>query len=178
VSQVFIGVALMVGRLTPMDIVKGRPETIIVESPAFQNGSRIPDKYTCSGADVSPPLKISGIPEDSKSLLLVMYDPDAPIGIFYHWTMYNIPVSISVLPEGVTKEPRTDYGVQGRYDLGLLGYNGPCPPVGHGVHRYYFMIAALDTLLDLRAGAGIRDVLRSARNHVIAYGVYMGTYSR
>ncbi len=163
----------------PLDIVKRHAEEKIeVSSPAFKHGDRIPDKYTCVGPDVSPPLIIKGVPEDATELALVMYDPDAPGGVFYHWLLYSIPRDTSELPENVPKDETTVYGVQGRNDFGRIGYGGPCPPRGHGTHHYYFLVLALESEIGLGPGAAPRGFLQSIEGKVLAYGVLMGTYSR
>ncbi len=164
---------------TPLDLVKEYAEEVIsVKSPAFNNGERIPDKYTCVGPDVSPPLVIEGIPKDTVELAIVMYDPDAPIGVFYHWLIYSMPRDVSELPENIPKEETTEYGVQGRNDFGRIGYNGPCPPRGHGTHRYYFLVYALNSEIGLAPGVSVKEFLQAVEGKVIGYGVLMGTYSR
>lgn len=159
-------------------LVVGKPETIRVWSPVFGNGSRIPTRYTCDGRDASIPLRIEGVPGNARSLLLIMYDPDAPGGTFYHWILYNIPPNTTELPEGLPRAPSTMYGLQGVNDFGRIGYGGPCPPIGGGSHRYFIIVLALDKALDLPPGAKLGDVVGEAWNHVVAYGLYMGTYSR
>ncbi len=164
---------------TPLDIVKEYAgEVLKVSSPVFNNGERIPDKYTCMGKDVSPPLTIENIPKDTVELALIMYDPDAPIGIFYHWLLYAIPPDKNNLPEAIPREETTEYGVQGINDFGNIGYGGPCPPPGHGVHRYYFLVVALKEEIGLAPGANAREVLDAISGKVIGYGVLYGTYSR
>ena len=155
--------------------VEGRVE---VYSPAFKNGSRIPAKYTCDGDDVSIPLEIRSVPDNTESIVVIMYDPDAPHGYFYHWIIYNIPPGKTVLPEGINKTKDTPYGSQGVNDFGGIGYGGPCPPLGHGVHRYYILVLALDIKLDLSGGASLEELVNSIEGHVIAYGYIYGTYSR
>jgi len=160
------------------ELVEGKPKSIVVNIPSFQYGKRIPEKFTCDGDDISPQITISNIPDNTKTLLLIMYDPDAPFGTFYHWSLYNIPPDINVLPENIPKEPITQYGMQARNDFGYIGYGGPCPPRGHGTHHYFFLVLALDSSIPLPANASIREVIDAAKDHVIAYGLYMGTYSR
>ena len=150
--------------------------TLTVWSDAFAPGGAIPRTYTCEGADVSPPLAWSappGLPGDGRpaSYALVVDDPDAPGGTFVHWLAWNIHVN--TLPVGDT------YGmVQGRNDFGRIGYGGPCPPVGHGAHRYRFKVYALDVELSLPAGAGHVALERAMLGHVRAEGVVTGTYRR
>ncbi|MCD6301831.1 MAG: YbhB/YbcL family Raf kinase inhibitor-like protein [Staphylothermus sp.] len=163
----------------PLEHFRNRvPDSISLVSPAFGNGDRIPVKYTCDGLDVSPPLRISNVPRNAVELVLLMYDVDAPSGIFYHWLLYAMPPDLSELPEGVPQEEETDYGVQGRNDFGRIGYNGPCPPHGGRDHRYYFVLLALNEESGLGPGASPQEVLDSVIDNVIAYGVLMGTYGR
>ncbi len=162
----------------PLSEVKKEAEEILKISSVFANGERIPEKYTCDGEDVSPPLKIEGIPGEAVELALIMYDPDAPIGTFYHWLLYSIPPNTTELPENIPKDKITEYGVQGVNDFGNLGYGGPCPPHGHGRHRYYFLVVALREKTGLKPGASISDLMKAIRGKVIGYGVLMGTYSR
>src|SRR5437899_11902207 len=108
-----------------------------ITSSAFQEGGNIPSKFSCDGADTSPPLQISDIPSGAKSLVLIIDDPDAPSGLFTHWAVWNISPQTSTIDEG-----RTPKGVQGTNDSGKSGYGGPCPP--SGTHRYYFKIFATD----------------------------------
>lgn len=152
-------------------------KSIIISSSAFENEGMIPKKYTCEGEDASPPLSWNGVPENAQSLVLIVYDPDAPMGTFYHWILYNIPPNVNSLPENIPKDPNTPYGLQGRNDFGKIGYGGPCPPPG-SKHRYYFLILALDTKLDLEPGAKAKDVLKAAEGHILAKGEYMGYYGR
>jgi Raf kinase inhibitor-like YbhB/YbcL family protein len=154
--------------------------TMKIYIPSFSNGSRIPVKHTCEGADINPEIVIENVPPEAKSLAIVVYDPDAPMGTFYHWLLYNIPVNGSskiVIPEGIPKTFKTDYGIQGVNDFGRIGYNGPCPPKGHGTHRYYFLVVALDEKLPEKRLLA-RNFLDAVRDHVIAEASYVGTYSR
>ena len=158
----------------------GKPMTIAVYSPAFSHGSRIPVKYTCDGQDISIPIEWDNkaLPKGTKSLVLVMYDPDAPHGIFIHWIIYNIPLNITSIPEGLPKTPIVKgIGIQGRNDFGEIGYKGPCPPSG-SMHRYYLRLFALDTVLDLKPGATLEELEKAIINHILAYGEFMGTYGR
>jgi Raf kinase inhibitor-like YbhB/YbcL family protein len=142
-----------------------------ITSSAFQEGANIPSKFTCDGADTSPPLQIADIPSEAKSLALIVDDPDAPGGLFTHWTVWNIPPQTSAVEEGSAPE-----GVQGTNDFGKSGYGGPCPP--SGTHRYYFKIFALDRELDLPFGAKRGQIDGALKSHVIAQGELMGRYSR
>jgi Raf kinase inhibitor-like YbhB/YbcL family protein len=142
-----------------------------ITSSAFQQGGNIPSKFSCDGANTSPPLQISDVPSGAKSLVLVVDDPDAPSGLFTHWTVWNIPPQTSTIAEGSTPK-----GVQGTNDFGKSGYGGPCPP--SGAHRYYFKIFALDRELDLPSGAKRSQLDAAMKGHVIAQGQLMGRYSR
>lgn len=146
--------------------------SIQLTSPAFTDGSRIPDKYTCSGDDVSPALNIEKIPEGAQSLALIVDDPDAPIGIWDHWIIWNIK------PTELLEEGAVPVGaVQGTNSFGKLDYGGPCPPPGP-THRYFFKLYALDTMLELEEGTRKEDVERAIAGHVLAQTQLMGTYSR
>ena len=152
-------------------------ETMTVESSAFEHQGPIPVKYSCDGEDVSPPLSWSNVPEGTESFVLITDDPDAPGRTFVHWVYFNIPASVTSLPEGVdTGANPGPGGVQGQNNFGNSGYGGPCPP--GGTHRYFFTVYALDTQLDLEPSAGKQDVLQAAEGHVLAQGTLMGTYAR
>jgi Raf kinase inhibitor-like YbhB/YbcL family protein len=150
---------------------------IAVRSPAFPEGGPIPARYTCDGADTSPPLEWSTPPAGAKALLVLVYDPDAPNGFFIHWLPYDAPPSLTRLPEALPPLPSTRYGLQAVNDFRRVGYGGPCPPPGRG-HRYVFLVAALDEQLRLPPGLPARRVLEAARGHVIAYGYTWGVYAR
>jgi Raf kinase inhibitor-like YbhB/YbcL family protein len=150
---------------------------IKVTSSAFPADGMIPAKYTCDGADVSPPLKWDSVPDGTKSIALVSDDPDAPMGTWVHWVLFNLPADAGELPENVPTDGTLPNGVkQGTTDFGRTGYGGPCPP--SGTHRYFFKIYALDTMLDLPAGARKSDLLRAMENHILAEGQLMGKYKR
>lgn len=142
-----------------------------LRSPAFSEGESIPPKYTCDGSDVSPPLQISGVPDGTAALALVMDDPDAPGGTFDHWLVWNIPPETAETAEGTEPD-----GVQGRTDFGKLGYGGPCPPGGS--HTYRFKLYALDEQLDLAEGARKKDLQNAMQQHVLAECVLSARYSR
>lgn len=150
---------------------------IIVESAAFKEGGMIPGKYTCDGADISPPLSWSGIPGNAKSIALISDDPDAPMGTWVHWVLYDLPANITNLPETVpTKKVLKNNGKQGTNDFGRIGYGGPCPP--GGTHRYYFKVYALDKELNLDPGATKAQLLKAMEGRILAEGQLMGKYSR
>ncbi|MEM1983736.1 MAG: YbhB/YbcL family Raf kinase inhibitor-like protein [Candidatus Korarchaeum sp.] len=143
----------------------------------FENNGTIPRRYTCDGEDLSPPLSWQGGPKGAVSYVLIVDDPDAPVGVFTHWILYNIPASLNSLPEGVPKGKETSYGLQGRNDFGDYGYGGPCPPRGKP-HRYFFKLYALDTMLELAPGARKSDVEKAMRGHVIGEAQLVGLYGR
>ncbi len=146
----------------------------------FKNGETIPSKYTCEGLDINPPLKIEGISDKAVSIAIIVDDPDAPIGTFVHWVAWNIP-PVNEIPEGMPKKGVVEspiYIVQGRNDFGRIGYNGPCPPRGHGIHHYHFKIYVLDTQLNLKPGATKRDLENAIKGHIIQHGELIGIYER
>jgi Raf kinase inhibitor-like YbhB/YbcL family protein len=145
---------------------------LILTSPAFENGQPIPPRFTADGADVSPPLEISGIPEGTASLALIMDDPDAPMGTWVHWVVWNIPPGTRRIEEG-----RLPAGaVQGRNSWGRNAYGGPAPP--SGTHRYYFKLYALDSDFDLPAVTDKAALLAAMEGHVLGQAQLMGTYRR
>jgi len=147
-------------------------------SAAFSEGEPIPAKYTCDDKNVSPPLKWSGAPPGTKSLVLIADDPDAPGGTWVHWVLYNLPASINELKEDQAKSQYLPNAArQGLNDFKHLGYGGPCPPPGKA-HRYFFKLYALDIALELKPGATKHDVERAMDKHVLTQGQLMGTYKR
>lgn len=147
-------------------------QTVKITSPVFSEGGTIPTKYTCDGDDVNPPLNISGVPASAKNLVLIVDDPDAPMGTWNHWLVWNINPKISEIKEGRAPEG----AVLGTNDFGKLEYGGPCPP--SGVHRYFFKLYVLDTILDLPEGSKKGKLEASMKAHIIASGELMGKYSR
>jgi Raf kinase inhibitor-like YbhB/YbcL family protein len=142
---------------------------------AFAEGGAIPNLFTCDGADLSPSLEWSGEPRDTKSLALIVDDPDAPAGTWNHWLLWDIPASLHALAQGFKPGK---LGESGTNDFGKPGYNGPCPPRG-GPHRYFFKLHALDVPgLGLRAGSKRDGLDRALRGHVLAKTEYMGRYGR
>lgn len=151
--------------------------TIQVTSSAFTEGGSIPSKYTCDGANVSPPLKWTSIPDATKSIALISDDPDAPRGTWVHWVVYDLPASLRELPEAVPPDKTlANGGKQGTNDFGKIGYGGPCPP--SGTHRYFFKVYALDKALGLAPGATKAQLLKAMEGHVLAEGQLMGKYAR
>ncbi len=149
-----------------------------LRSPAFAEGERIPRDYTCDGADRSPPLRWDPPPSGTRSLVLVVDDPDAPGGRFVHWVLYEIPPQRMELPEGLPAEPSLPgVGMQAYNDFGRVGYGGPCPPPG-STHRYRFTLYALSTVLNLPPGARYRDVEAMLPGHLLAVGHLTAQYGR
>ena len=152
--------------------------SLTISSPGFSNGGDIAKKYTCDAADVSPQLAWTEPPAGTKTFALLVDDPDAPVGNWNHWTMWNLPASVRGVPEGAAKDAHLpDGSEQGRNDFGKTGYNGPCPPAGKP-HRYYFRLFALDTRLDLKPGARKKELEGAMKGHVLAQAEWMGKYGR
>jgi hypothetical protein len=146
---------------------------LTLTSPAFEHGGTIPKQYTCDGDNVNPELRIAGIPEAARSLALVMEDPDAPVGTFTHWIVWNIPPSTSQITVGVK-----GLGTEGTTSFGRTGYGGPCPPPGKK-HRYYFKVYALDTMLELlTSGANKSQLELGIEHHLLAVAELTGLYGR
>lgn len=143
-----------------------------IASSAFGHNERIPVKYTCDGADASPPISIEGVPETAKSLALIMDDPDAPRGTWVHWLVWNIDPKIKEIAEGKVPSGAS----LGMNDFRRLDYGGPCPP--SGTHRYFFKLYALDTVLGLKQGAAKAELEKAMHGHVIAQAELIGLYSR
>ena len=148
-------------------------------STAFRDGERVPDRYTCTADDISPPLAWTGAPADTKSFALLCDDPDAPAGTWHHWAVFDIPAEAQGLPEAYPTDAEIDGTRQAVTDFRRTGYGGPCPPSGHGTHHYHFRLLALSTArLDLPGKARCTDVDRAARGHMLAEARLTGTYSR
>jgi Raf kinase inhibitor-like YbhB/YbcL family protein len=157
---------------------KSGKERMELSSSAFTEGGTIPAKYTCDDKNVSPPLKWSGIPADAKAFALIADDPDAPVGTWVHWVLYDLPATATELAEDIPKSQYVAAGArQGLNDFRHLGYGGPCPPPGKP-HRYFFKLYALDAALDLKPGATKKDLERAMDKHVLAHAQLMGTYKR
>jgi Raf kinase inhibitor-like YbhB/YbcL family protein len=155
--------------------------TFPLTSPAFKNTERIPVPYTGEGADMSPPLEWGDPPAATKSFALICDDPDAPVGTWDHWVLWNLPGEQRKLPENVAKvDTLPDLGGarQGKNSWPKIGYNGPMPPKGHGTHHYNFVLYALDAPLDLKAGADKKALLAAMKGHVLGQARLTGTYSR
>ena len=149
---------------------------LALSTTAFPNGGVIPARHTCEGADASPPLCWSDAPEGVRSFALIVEDPNAPVGVWIHWLLWDIPSSTQSLPTGL--EPGAG-GVSGRNDFGRRGYGGPCPPRGHGPHRYFFHLFAVDQAsLGLAEGSNRQALENALAGHAVAKAEYMGTYER
>jgi Raf kinase inhibitor-like YbhB/YbcL family protein len=157
---------------------EGNSMTLTLLSTAFTNGSEIPRPYTCDADDRSPDLSWSGAPTATQSYALIVDDPDAPVGTWTHWLIWNIPPKATLLPGDVPKTPLLDNGArQGLNDFKRIGYGGPCPPPGKP-HRYFFKLYALDARLDLKPGASKYDLETGLKPHILAQTQLMGTYRR
>ncbi len=175
-----IGLAIAAGATACSGDDTGRAEDTGIEiqersgmqitSPAFADGGTIPQKYTCDGSDVSPPLALSSLPPAASSLVVIMEDPDAPRETWDHWVAFNIPL-VTAIPENVGS-----LGTDGTNSWGRTGYGGPCPP--SGTHRYFFKVYALDGGLDLAAGADKAEILEAMSGHVLAEAMLMARYGR
>jgi Raf kinase inhibitor-like YbhB/YbcL family protein len=165
--------------------------TIALRSRAFSDGAMIPKEYTCDGADRSPPLEWSGVPQSAQELALICDDPDAPMGTWSHWVIVHLPPGVKGLKEGAPAEtdlpvsamqthddiPPNDRAIQGKNDFGKFGFGGPCPP--SGTHRYVFRLYALDRRIELGTSPPTRsDVLKAIRGHILAEGRLVGKYAR
>ena len=147
-------------------------------SPAFASGATIPKPYTCEGSDISPALSWSGHPAQTTSFALIVDDPDAPVGTWVHWVMWNIPSNTHLLTENVAKRDRLESGaMQGRNDFRKVGYNGPCPPPGN-THRYFFRLYALDVKLTLPPGTTRQELDAAMKGHILAQAEHKGTFRR
>jgi len=161
------------GEETGKDLsAEGEIKNMKIESSAFRQNEAIPSKYTCDGENVNPPLKFSRVPEDAKSLVLIVDDPDAPSGTWVHWTVWNI----APRTEGIGENDVPQGAVEGLTDFGKPGYGGPCPP--SGTHRYFFKVFALDITLDLDSSAKIEELEKAMEGHILAKDELIGLYQR
>lgn len=148
-----------------------------LSSDAFIHEALIPSEYSCEGDDSSPSFRWNNIPDGTKTFAFTCVDPDAPMGDWIHWVTWNIPADWKSLPKSINSNDQSQF-TQGTNSWGQTGYGGPCPPVGHGPHRYYFTIYALDTELSLDASAHLEDLLLAMDTHIIGENVLMGKYER
>ena len=144
-----------------------------LNSSVFRQGESIPARYTCQGEDVSPPLSIEGVPDDAKSLALIMEDPDAPAGTWDHWILYGLSPGSSKIPEGMVPPGAKE----GQNSWDDAGWGGPCPPEGEE-HRYFFRLYALDTELDMGPGASKHQLRDAMEGHILAEAELMGRYQK
>jgi Raf kinase inhibitor-like YbhB/YbcL family protein len=164
--------AVTLASLTALAQSSAPKSKMTVLSPAFQAGGKIPDQFTCKGSNINPALQFDGIPAGTKSLALVVDDPDAPEGLFSHWLLWNLdPTTTQIAEKSVPNG-----AVQGSNDFGKPGYSGPCPP--SGTHRYFFRLFALDQKLNLKSGAKRHEVDKAIAGHVLGRGEIMGRYSK
>jgi Raf kinase inhibitor-like YbhB/YbcL family protein len=147
-------------------------KTMILSSPMFSQSGRIPVKFTCDGENINPPLSIDKIPEGTKSFALIVSDPDAPIGIWFHWVLWNIKIESFPIPEGITPKD----AVEGITSFGKPGYGGPCPP--NGEHRYFFKLYSLDSTLDLPKSTDAKALEKAMQGHIIKEAEFYARYSR
>jgi Raf kinase inhibitor-like YbhB/YbcL family protein len=155
----------------------GKKMEIKITSPAFEDNGLIPPRYTCDGADISPPLQWDALPEGTKSIAIICDDPDAPMGTWVHWVLFNLPAETKELVENIPPDRTLPDGAsQGISDFGRIGYGGPAPP--SGTHRYFFKIYALDTQIDLTSGANKRQLLNAMQGHILGRGQLIGKYKR
>jgi Raf kinase inhibitor-like YbhB/YbcL family protein len=160
-----------------MEIQEETIMTLQISSPAFEDGAAIPQKYSCDGDDMSPAVYWSELPDQTESIALIMDDPDAPVGTWVHWVLYDLPGNRTEIPENAPKSDQLPSGgTQGSNSWGRSGYGGPCPP--GGTHRYFFKLYALDALLDLASGATKEELLQAMEGHILDQGQLMGTYTR
>ena len=173
-----LGAVAGCGKTGNDDLPKDVKDSIKLDSTAFKEGETIPKRHTGDGKDTSPPLHWDEPPGGTKSFVLICDDPDAPGGTFTHWLLYNLPPDRRKLDEGVPAKKELPGGArQGKNDQDKIGYGGPAPPAGKP-HRYYFRLYALDTKLDLPAGADRKELLKAMKGHELAAGQLMGRYSR
>jgi len=156
-------------------------DSMQIHSTAFSDKGEIPQRYTCDGQDVSPPLAWSGVPRGTQSLVLIVDDPDAPDPAapkrtWVHWVLYNLPPDSAGLAEGVAPDDLPSGALQGRNDWKRTGYGGPCPPIGR--HRYFHKLYALDRVLPNLSQPDKAALLRAIEDHVLAEAVLVGTYQR
>lgn len=177
-----IGILTVLFLLTGTEVLAqkgGGQMNFMLSSTSFKDGSTIPKQYTCDGTDASPGLSWEGVPVGTRSFVLIMDDPDAPVGTFNHWILYDLPAETRELSEGILKEPTLPNGAkQGITSFRRAGYGGPCPPKGP-VHRYFFTLYALD-IHSLGSGpkASKEEVEGKMKGHVLGKAVIMGKYGR
>ncbi len=172
-------IVVLLAGCTPREQPTKEGEIVLaLSSPTFEDGGKIPARYTGDGPDISPPLTWGEPPAGTQSLALIMDDPDAPLGVFTHWVIFNIPSDSRQLAEAIPAQAQLPGGaLQGKNDFGKTGYGGPYPPPGRP-HRYQFTLYALDKPLDLKEGASKKQLLDTMQGHILAQGKLTGTYQR
>ncbi len=181
-TNLFFAAALLAGFITACNAedppTKGDTMQLHLTSTAFAAGQPIPRRHTSDDQDLSPALQWAGVPPAAKSLALICDDPDAPMGTWVHWVVYDLPPTAAGLAEGVPKSPELANGAkQGVNDFKRIGYGGPAPPPGKP-HRYFFKLYAQDRPPDLKQGHTKADLLQAMDGHVLAEGQLVGTYQR
>jgi Raf kinase inhibitor-like YbhB/YbcL family protein len=155
-------------------------EKLAITSAAFEPGASIPTKYTCQGEDLSPALSWTGVPQGTQSLALIMDDPDAPMGTWVHWIVYNLPADSTGLDEGTSQGGASSFNlpagaIQGSTSFNRADYGGPCPPSGE--HHYFFKLYALDAKME-KEGLTKDDLLKAMEGHILAQGELVGLYKK
>jgi hypothetical protein len=169
-TTVFITAIILIKRQSVKP--KNLTSNMQLTSPAFEDKEKIPEKYTCDGENVNPPLVFSDIPEKTQSLALIVDDPDAAAGTWVHWLMWNIDPGI----RGIKEDDIPDTAIEGTTSFGSVGYGGPCPP--SGTHRYFFKLYALDTTLDLPESALKEDLEVAMEGHILDEAELIGIYHK
>jgi len=169
-------IGMLVGLGTAYTDDRPTPPFIVISAP-WTNGGMIPLVFTCQGSNLSPAISWHSVPPQAKSIVLIMEDPDAPVGLWVHWVLYNIPVTVTNLPQNLSEEFLRRHGISsGKNSWGKTGYGGPCPP--SGTHRYFFRIYALDRTLQFDTPPSRTDILQAMEGHIVGEGVVMGRYRR
>lgn len=176
-----IGVVILCGSILIIGMGAVHGDTFVLSSPVFKHGGEIPEKYTCDGEDIAPPIEWTGIPENTRSLVLIVEDPDAPDPkapklTWVHWMLYNIPPEVTSLPEGLTDKNLPLGVLEGLNDWKVAGYDGPCPPIGR--HRYFHRLYALDAVLSDLDNPTRADLGGAMEGHILSQIELIGTYER
>ncbi len=168
---IFIAISLF-GCTSNIQLSGSGVSAMRIYSPEFNDNSMIPAKFTCEGMDINPQLLFSDVPEETKSLVLIMDDPDAPMGTWVHWVLFNIPADVTGIPE----DSIPDNAIQGLNSWPKNNYGGPCPP--SGTHRYFFKLYALDVELELDDTATKKDVEQAMQGHILEKAELIGLYKK
>ncbi|MFH1052352.1 MAG: YbhB/YbcL family Raf kinase inhibitor-like protein [bacterium] len=173
----YLLILILIGLVIFPIISRNNKMDIKVTSTAFKDGEMIPSKYTCDGENISPQIAWTNYPKRTETFVLIADDPDAPMGTWVHWVVYNIPTDDLEFKENFPKDEKFENGtMQGTTDFRRVGYGGPCPP--SGTHRYFFKIYALDVKLNVKPGLTKKEILKEMEGHIIAEGQLMGKYKR